>query len=245
MASLRELQRSFAAALRDPAVACAVLPPANLAIYRNNAGITFRETLEHTFPVVRRRVGEDYFRQLGAQYRAGFPSRNGDLHWVGRDFAGFLRAHLDGTEYAWLADLAQLEWLRAESAVEAESPALGAEALASIPGDDLERLTFGLQTSLRLLSSPYPVFSVWEANQVEIAPPVDQSKGSERGMTLQRYGSTEVRRLPVAFFAFVSALEEGATLANAMTRASLDEHALAQSLAMLFGEGLVCSLAVR
>jgi hypothetical protein len=32
MASLRELQRTFAAALRDPAVACAVMPQANLAI---------------------------------------------------------------------------------------------------------------------------------------------------------------------------------------------------------------------
>jgi len=69
MDSLREMQRAFAAALRDPAVSCAVLPPANLAVYRNNGHITFREALEQTFPVVRRRVGDDYFRQLGAHYR--------------------------------------------------------------------------------------------------------------------------------------------------------------------------------
>ena len=50
MASLRELQRSFAAALRDPSVACAVLPPANLAIYRNNASGGFPRALTLSFP---------------------------------------------------------------------------------------------------------------------------------------------------------------------------------------------------
>ena len=58
MASLLELQRAFAAALRDPRAICAVSPPANLAIYRNNAEYAFRHALEVAFPVVRRRVGD-------------------------------------------------------------------------------------------------------------------------------------------------------------------------------------------
>ena len=242
MASLRDLQRSFAAALRDPAVACAVLPPANLAVYRNNASITFRETLEHGFPVVRRRVGEDYFRQLAAHYRQRFPSRHGDLHWVGRDFAAFLHEYLAGTDYAWLADLAQLEWLRTESAVAAQLPVLGAQVLATIAADELEGVRFSLQPALRLFSSPFPVFSVWEANQVDIAPPVGQSLGSEVGMTLQRHGYPRVRRLELAAFSFLSALSSGATLGEAMGAAGLDEHGLAEALAVLFAEGLVSSV---
>jgi len=245
MASLRELQRSFAAALRNPDVACAVLPPANLAVYRNNASITFRETLERTFPVVRRRVGDDYFRQLAARYRQAFPSRQGDLHWVGRDFALFLHEHLAGTDYAWLADLAQLEWLRTESAVAEELPPLGAEALTSIAPDDLEHLSFGLQPSLRFHRSSFPVFSVWRANQADIAPPVDQSLGAEAGMTLQRHGYPEIRELDGAVFAFASALHSGATLGAAVSAAGLDEHTLTQSLAMLFAEGLVSSISVK
>src|SRR3954463_12982996 len=105
VASLRELQKSFAAALRDPAVTCAVVPPANLSIYRNNARINFHDALALTFPVTRRRVGEDYFRQLAAHYGEKFPSRSSDLHWAGKEFAGFLDAYLD-PDYAWLADLA-------------------------------------------------------------------------------------------------------------------------------------------
>ncbi len=132
MASLREVQESFAAALRNPAVDCAVLPPANLAIYRNNAHITWRETLERTYPVVRRRVGDDYFRQLCAHYRERFPSRSGDLHWYGRDFAGFLDSYLE-SDYRWLGDLARLEWSRAECSVMEERKAIGPRGVGAVP----------------------------------------------------------------------------------------------------------------
>ena len=243
MASLRELQRSFAAALRDPAVACPVLPPANLSIYRNNAGIGFREALARTFPVVRRRVGDEYFRQLAAHYRELFPSRSGDLLWVGRDFAAFLDQYLRG-EYAWLADLARLEWSHAECSVAAEVPALGADALGNFAPGEFEHLVFRLQPALRLHSSSYPVFTVWETNQVENAPPVDQSLGSEAGIVQLRDGLPHVHRLETRLFSFLSALHRGQTLGQAMTTAGLEEESLTQSLAFLFNSSLVSSLTV-
>ena len=243
MASLRELQRTFAAALREPGSHCAVTPPENLAVYRNNAATGFRAALPRTFPVVRRRVGDDYFRQLAAHYRQRFPSRSGDLHWVGRDFAGFLDEYLAGSEYAWLADLARLEWSRLECSVLEESPALGADALARFAAEDLEHLTFGFQPSLRLHTSSYPVFSVWQANQGENAPPVDQSAGSEQGMVRVRDDLPEIRALEVRLFSFLSALHGGASLGEAMSQAGLDGDALTHALAFVFNEGLVCSVA--
>jgi putative DNA-binding protein len=243
MASLRELQRSFAAALRDSAMACPVLPPANLSIYRNNARIGFRQALERTFPVVHRRVGDEYFRQLAAHYRELFPSRSGDLFWVGRDFAAFLDEYLRG-DYAWLADLARLEWSRAECSVAAEAPVIGADALAGFAPGELEHLAFGLQPALRLLSSSYPVFTVWEANQAENAPPVDQSLGSEVGIVHPRDGLPEVRRLEPRLFSFLSALHAGQTLGQAMTSAGLEADALTHALAFLFQSSLVSSLTV-
>ena len=243
MASLREMQRSFAAALRDPSVACAVVPPANLSIYRNNAGIGFREALESSFPVLRRRVGDDYFRQLAVHYRERFPSRSGDLFWVGRDFAAFLADYLDG-DYAWLTDLAHLEWSRAECSVAAEPRALGAEALVRFAPAEFEHLVFGLQPTLRLHSSSYPVFTVWETNQVENAPPVDQSLGPEAGIVHLRDGLPEVRRLEPHLFSFLCAVHQGRTLGQAMTAAALEEESLTQALGFLFSSSLVSSLSV-
>jgi hypothetical protein len=245
MASLRELQRSFAAALRDAGAPCHVRPPGNLAIYRNNAALAFRSALEIGFPVLRRRVGDDYFRQLAHEYRKRFPSRSGDLHWVGRDFAAFLEAHLAGGDYAWLADLARLEWARECAAIEEVADAVGAEALASVPPDQLEHLVFALQPSLRLVESPYPVFSVWLANQVESAAPVDQSKGSERGMARARSDGTEVAVLAPDLFSYLSALATGRTLGEAMAHAGLDGPRLTQVLGYLFSEELVTGVTVR
>jgi putative DNA-binding protein len=243
MASLRELQRSFAAALRDPSVACAVLPPANLSIYRNNASTGFRTALELTFPVLRRRVGEDYFRQLAHEYRQRSPSTSGDLHWVGRGFAGFLDGYLSG-DYAWLADLARLEWSRAECLVAVELPPISANALARFAAHEFEHLVFGLQRALRLHSSSYPVFTVWLTNQVENAPPVDQSLGSERGMVRPRTEFPEVCPLDPLLFSFLSALQAGLPLGDAIGAANIEVGALTQALEFVFNEGLVSSLSL-
>jgi uncharacterized protein len=245
MASLRELQRSFAAALRDASAPCAVRPSGNLAIYRNNAALAFRSALEIGFPVLRRRVGDDYFRQLAHEYRQRFPSRSGDLHWVGRDFAGFLDAHLAGGDYAWLADLARLEWARECAAIEAVAEPVGVEALAAVPPAQLEHLRFAVQPSLRLIESPYPVFSVWLANQAESASPVDQSKGSECGMARARLDGTEIAVLAPDLFSYLSALAAGRTLGEAMAHAGLDGPRLTQVLGYLFSEDLVTGVSPR
>jgi hypothetical protein len=242
MASLRDLQHSFAAALRDPSATCAVRPGANLAIYRNNAELQFRNALAISFPVLRRRVGDDYFRQLAFHYRQRFPSRSGDLHWVGREFAAFLAEHLRGGEYIWLADLAKLEWARETASVAELLPAIGVDSLAQFTPDELEHLQFRLQPSLHLQVSEYPVLSIWRANQVENAPPVDQSLGQERWMIRSGIEGPEIRRLKPALFSYLWALADGASLGVAMTVAGVDEPDLMQALQFVFGESLICEV---
>jgi hypothetical protein len=242
LASLRELQRSFAGALREPDAACPVAPAANLSVYRNNLAIGFRSALGNSFPVVHKRVGEDYFRQLASQYRARFPSRSGDLQWVGRHFPAFLREHLAGSDYAWLADLAQLEWARELASVARVDAVLTADVLAKFPAEGLEHLVFTMQPSLSLVASDFPIFTVWHANQLENAPPVDQSAGEERGMVLSRIDGIDVRVLGATLFSYICALARGAPLGEAVTVAGFDQAALVSGLGFVFSEGLVCSV---
>ena len=242
MASLRELQGAFAASLRDSSVACPVVPAGNFSIYRNNSEISFRSALESSFPVLRRRVGDDYFRQLGVLYRARFPSRSGDLHWVGRNFAEFLLEHLHGSDYAWLSDLARLEWSREQASISRVELPLAADVLGRFAPSQLEHLVFTLQPSLSLLASDFPIFTIWEANQVENAPPVGQSVGGECGMARARFDLLEVRRLPPPLFSYLSALSAGAPLADAISAAGLDQAGLVNALGFVFTEGLVCSV---
>lgn len=252
MASLREVQDSFAVALQAgtdaaavDAVArtCELTPAANLAIYRHNAEHAFHAALGLSFPVLQRRVGSDYFRQLARRYRERFPSRSGDLHWVGRGFAEFLAEHLRDGDYAWLADLARLEWAREAASVSAELPAIDAHALAAIAPEALEHIVFTLQPSLALVDSPFPVFSVWFANQVDNAPPVSQSVGNECGMVRIRADRVEIARLAPDLFSFLSALAAKQTLGEAMTAANADERRLTEILAFVFASSLVSSIA--
>lgn len=242
MTSLRELQRAFAATIcagaDEGASRLAVRPAANLAVYRNNADWQFRNALGLSFPVLRRRVGEDYFRQLAFHYRRQSPSRSGDLHWVGREFAAFLDVHLAGGDYAWLADLARLEWSREMASIAAVLPALTVADLAGIAAEDLAGTIFELQPSLALGASDYPVVSVWMANQHDTAPPVEASAGKECYLVQAGHEQVVVTRLKEPLFAFLSALAGGASLGDAMSHGNLDERGLLEALQFVFANGL-------
>jgi hypothetical protein len=244
VASLRELQISFAATLRDSSARCEVLPLENMGIYRNNAAVAFRTALECSFPVLRKRVGDDYFRQLVTQYRERFPSRSGDLHWAGRDFSTFLAEQLQDSAYAWLADLARLEWCREEASVTAAQAAVGAEVLAHFAPEELERLVFSLQPSLRLHASDFPVFTIWVTNQTENVPPVDQTMGAQQGLVRSRIDGPVIQMLEGDIFACLSALAAGGSLGQAVAAARLDQDRLVKALSFFFQEGLVCGVSV-
>ena len=251
LGNLERLQLRFAAALREPAEADALVdevlgdglePGARLRIYRNNSAASFAGALARTYPVLRKRVGADYFAQLAREYRQQHPSRVGDLHYVGQDFPTWIGARHAGSDFAWLGDLARLEWACEEALVAAQDRPATIEALANVPGDALAGLRFRLQPSVRLLHSAYPVWSVWRANQGDDAgAPVDPAVGAEHIVLHCAVQGLLLRKLAPAEWHFVDALAGGATLGEAFERAQLDAAVLQGVLAWLFGDGLVVS----
>lgn len=254
---LAQLQAHFAAALRgpdhdnataDPALIAAVVddglePAARLNLYRNNSRAMFVGALERTFPVILRRVGEGYFRRLAAGYRDAHPSRSGDLHWIGQDFPAWLAAQLSGTEYAWLADLARLEWACEDVLVADDSPSISIEALGGIAPQTLPEVRFRLQPALRCVSSAYPVWSVWRANQPD--QPGDAmaaDRGAEHVVVTRTDDRPVLHLRPEAEVRFVAALSAGAGLQDALENASLPVEDLPEALAWLFKSGLVVAL---
>jgi len=247
MASLRELQSRFAAALHgQPAELFEEIPgdgidPAGrLQIYRNNARAMFEGALERTYPVLRQRVGDDYFRQLANSYRERHPSRNGDLHWVGRDFPGFVAANEADTGYAWLADLAALEWACEISLNAAWEPPFGVESLAAIPGESIAGTKLKLQPSLACVSSPFPILDVWQANQPGASGvAVDLNRGAQHVVVACGPEGLELRAVEINAFEFIRALQEGASLGAAVDTSGLPLDALTGVMGMLFRAGLV------
>src|SRR4029450_11617483 len=129
MLMLRDLQRAFVqGALSDSATAflCAqiiedgIAPQRRLAIYRNNAVERFLKPLQATFPTIVRLSGEEWFRQVGRSYMHRYPSRCGNIHYIGQQFATFLGAELSGSDYAYVPGVARLARADAEVRVAAE-----------------------------------------------------------------------------------------------------------------------------
>ena len=246
-ASLLEAQRDFARELRAPdanAPGSGRFDGASiadrLAVYRNNARQFFRSALVLTYPVLQRRVGEDFFRQLATQYRATHPSRSGDLHWVGAAFPAWLDERLRDTEYAWLADLARLEWACEEAAAAATRAPVTLQSLALIPPESLDGVRLRLQPSLRLVSSRWPVWSVWSANQVEDADPVDLDAGPEHCACVGTLDAgVAVFRLEVEAYRLLAELHQDASLGDALARTGTTPDVLAKVLEWAFAHELV------
>jgi len=247
---LLDAQRALARALRGSDAAAlpndrfdgpaAIAVADRLAVYRNNSRQFFRTALALTYPVLQRRVGDDFFRQLAMEYRADHPSRSGDLHWVGAEFPGWLDVRLRDTDYAWLADLARLEWACEEAAASATMAALTLQSLAAIPPESLDDVRVTLQPSLRLVASNWPVWSVWKANQAEGADPVDLDTGPEHCACVGTVDAgVVVFRLEADAYAVLACLQLGASFATAVMPPGTSPDTLAQVLEWAFPAGLV------
>ncbi len=222
MPSLRELQQRayraivleedgpFAPTLRDSRSA-----PARLAVYRNNASETFLKTLAATYPVVQRLVGEQCFRGLARAYRLQFASRSGDLARYGAELPMLLEIYYRDTEFAYLADVARLEWACAEAETAADGVSFDLLQLAAVPADDCARLRFTLRAPVRMVSSRYPVLSIWEANQADAVRLIALSQGAEHVLVTRARGGVRAYGLDAGTFAFARSLADGERLEDA------------------------------
>jgi hypothetical protein len=213
-------------------------------VYRNNAWQFFLNALARTYPVTQRRVGADFFRQLARDYRVQHPSHHGDLHWIGEAFPAWLANRMAGTGYEWLADLARLEWACEASVAAARRDPVGLEALRRFAADVLPHLTLVLQPSLQLVASPFPIWSVWQANQHEdAAAPVDLAAGAEHCAVVCIADRVAVYRLEAADHRLLQHLYAGMSLGDATAAAASDAGTLDRLLSRLLGwafrEGLV------
>jgi hypothetical protein len=228
MLSLRELQLRFVAALyegNDAVVAPHLVPgapspAARLGIYRNNLREGFIKTLALEFPVVEKLVGADFFRQTALDFQLQHPSRSGDLTPIGAPFAEYLRAQFGDGEYAWLPDIAELEWALQVVAI-ARHRETAAHSLTLVPPGRFQDLVFEPNPASRLVESRFPIVRVWQSNQPGApAETIDLDAGGDHVLVRRRGDELEFVRLAAADFGFAKMLARRTPLGLA-TDASL------------------------
>lgn len=173
MLPLRELQRSFAAALApatgsiDPALLELVresggLDPARrIGIYADMYRARLVDVLREDFPRTAAAVGDEAFLALACRYLTRHPSTHPSVRHLGGRLGEFVASEL--SQPPWLADLARLEWARVEVFDAPDAEPLALDDLSAIPLPDWPALRFRPIPACVIVESAWPVHEIWTA----------------------------------------------------------------------------------
>jgi hypothetical protein len=218
-------------------------PGRRFAVYRNNVVVGLVRALEARFPVVARLVGEKFFRAMAQVYVTRDPPRSPILFRYGATFPDFISGFPPAAEIPYLADVARLELARGRAYHAADARSLSADAFASLDADGLAVTGIRFHPSVEILTSPFPIVSIWRAHQQEGEPRLDAFEG-EAALVLRPDLDVDVHLLPRGGYQFLSALQQGASLARAATIAAAEAptfHAV-RNLRMLIETRAVAKL---
>lgn len=224
-------QQAFAAALLDPCrqtpagLTAAHTPGVDvrLNVYRNNFVASLVDVLADTYAVVRRLVGDEFFRAMAAVYVRAHPPRSPVMYQYGDGFADWLGAFAPAAALPYLADVARLERARLVTLHAADVQAVPAAKWAALLGapEQLPGLHVQLPSCVAVVRSRYAVVSLWAAHQADDAAAVDAAVSSvdldqaESALVVRDRDEALVLPISDAAAAFAEALRAGATLGAA------------------------------
>lgn len=216
-------QDHFTAALTDPSLP---VPPGlvsplgrpdakRFAVYRNNVHVSLVGALAARFPVTRQVVGEDFFSGMARLYVGEHKPKSPVLLHYGESFPAFIAAFPPASGIPYLSDLAQLEAAWTQSYNAAEAQVLTPSELSRIAPEWLVNLPLRAAPPTRLVSSAWPIGSIWSAHQCTpfVAP---AQTGAEAVLLTRPDAEVRLTIIPPDAAAFLVQLSGGATLGAAI-----------------------------
>ena len=163
-----------------------------MAVSRNNVSGNRTQALSSAYPIVRKIVGEEFFRGLAHAYARAHPSTSGDLNEYGSQLSVFVGGFEQSRDLIYLPDVARVEWLAHRAYYAADTPAFDFTKIAS-PED----LALRLAPSCALLASDWPLGRIWTVHQddYEGAIDVDLRGGPDRIIVHRPGWRAQVRSL--------------------------------------------------
>ncbi len=200
------------------------------------------DALREDYPLLARLLGDEGFFTLGAEYARAHPSHNPSLAHLGRQLPAFVRARPRSRPD--LADLAALEWARAEAFIAPDAEPVGASALQELAGR-LPAARLELIPSVRLLSLEHDVVPLWAELEASAQP--GPARHGSAALLVWRTGFDVFHAAIVSEeLAALTAVQGGMPLGQAFEAfAAVPDPAQAalDALSSWFGEGLIAKIA--
>lgn len=216
-----------------------------LGIYADAYRLRIVEALSSAYPILKALLGDDLFEKAALGYVEQYPSTYRNMRWVGDQMAAHLQLTLP--QYPIAAEMAQFEWALSLAFDAEDVPVLSLQDLAVIPPENWGDLRFKFHPAVQLLSPKYNVLLVWQALNVEEAPP-KVTQINEPYVVWRKELSSHYRSLEHAEYTAIQQMMAGASFAdlceNLQVNASEDAATMqaAQYLATWLNEGLMTAL---
>jgi hypothetical protein len=215
-----------------------------LSIYRNNVASALSGALAVRFPVVQQLVGADFFRVMAQCYVKDHKPSSAVLIHYGESFEEFISSFEAAKSLPYLADVARFEsaWWRAYHA--GDSKSLETEAFSTIAPEGWGELKFRFHPAVQLIALAFKAATIWQWHQLPNNPAVLESEGPEFVLLTRSAADVEVRLIEADHYQFLSLLQSGASLEQALTLTldNFPEFNLQPALAALMQLGLTTGL---
>ena len=192
-------------------------PERRFNVYRNNVFHSLGDALEAIFPVVKRLVGKEFFRAIARAYIAQAPPSSPVLMEYGETFGDFLSGFEPVGDVPYLADVARLEWLQGQAFYARDAEPLSGDDLAPALAGDASSLTFVAHPAMHVLTSRYPVVSIWRTNtHDDEVEEIDLDGTGESALIVRPALDVAIVPVPEGVAIFHQKLKQGETLGEAV-----------------------------
>ena len=191
------------------------------AVYRNTVMSGCVDALAANYPTVLQLVGDAFFRDLARAFVHHAPPRDGVLARYGEGFAGFVEKTA-ATDLAYLPEVAELDRCWTEAHLAADAPVLSPAAFVGLAAEHVERWRLVLHPAARWRSFPSrPAFTIWRRHRERLAIADELDWRGESALLVRPGAVVTWCGIDAAASAFLSACDDGRSLAEALEGAAL------------------------
>ncbi len=198
-----------------------------LQAYRINAAVAAERALASAYPTIAALVGAESFAALARDLWRRHPPERGDLGEWGAALPAFIADSPSLASEGYLADSARLDW-RVHGASRAPDASEAPAALDALATHAPDTLRIELRPGTAVLTSPWPIASIWLAHQARAADDADRFAGvraafdagrGENALVWRSDYAVRVEAVDAGSARFANALLAGASLAAALDAA--------------------------
>lgn len=189
---------------------------ARLDIYQNNTVFGLTDILANAFPVLKKIVGDEFFKTIARYYIKSHPQSSGNRHSFGRALAEFLTEFKAAASLPYLRDVAALEWAYFQAALSEDASPLDFETLTAGMSAD-PAFVLAVHPSVHIVPQTFNALDIWQQHQKEDVGPVELKSDSHQLVVWRGPDdSVLMRRASDAFTALIGQSQKGVSFAEAM-----------------------------